>query len=185
MAGKRQATGTKPKGTGLRWAGKNGPQLAKTDGNSWTDEAEAMFLDRLAASCNVRTAAEAIGYTTPTLYWRRRRDPAFAERWQAALEQGYVRLEALLLSNAEDALSGHMPDPETPFASMTVKEAMELLRMHHATARGRVPGAPGRPSRLRSLEEVHGSIMAKLSSIDDARTAVAPGAAEEPNVGAG
>lgn len=178
MAKRRKTAGGRtPAGAGVRAAGKNGPQVIKTDGKHWTDEAEAAFLDQLAASCNVRTAAESIGYTTATLYWRRRRDSAFAERWQAALEQGYVRLEALLLERAEDALSGRMPDPTIPIPAMTVKEAMELLRMHYAAARGRAPRTPGRPARQRSWEEVQASILAKLSAISAASAA---GGAADP-----
>lgn len=158
----------KPLGEAVRRAGKNGPQVAESLGHYWSDEAEARFLDRLAASCNVRRAAAAIGYTPATLYWRRRRDPAFAERWAAALAQGYTRIEALLLERAEDALEGRMPDPETPIPAMTVKEAMELLRMHYAAVNGRGPRTPGRPARLRSLDEVRESILSKMAAMDAA-----------------
>lgn len=161
--------GGKPAGEGVRAAGRNGPQIAKTNGSYWTDEAEAGFLDSLAACCNVKRAAAAIGYATATLYWRRRRDPAFAERWQAALEQGYTRIEAMLIEAAENALSGRMPDPESPIPAMTIREAMELLRMHRAAARGAGPRTPGRRARPRSIDEVRGSIIAKLSAIETSR----------------
>lgn len=169
MAEIEERTARKPAGRGLRAAGKNGPQMARTDGKCWTDEAEAAFLDALGASCNVSMAAAAIGYTTATLYWRRRRDPAFAERWRAALEQGYVRIEAMLLDLAENALAGRAPDAGSPIPAMTVKEALELLRMHHAAARGRAPRTPGRPARTRTLEEVQASILRKLGAVEKAR----------------
>lgn len=161
--------GGKPAGEGVRAAGKNGPQIARTSGKYWTDEAEARFLDTLGASCNVKMAAAAIGYTASTLYWRRRRDPAFAERWQAALEQGYTRIEALLIENAERSLSGRMPNPDSPIPAMTVREAMDLLRMHQAAARGAGPRTPGRRARPRSIDEVRASILAKLSAIGNSR----------------
>lgn len=191
--GKRGRTnGGKPAGAGVRFAGKGGPQIARTGGSYWTDEAEGAFLDALGASCNVRTAAAAIGYTTATLYWRRRRDPAFAERWQAALSQGYSRIEALLLERAEDALEGRMPDPTIPIPAMTVKEAMELLRMHHAAVNGRGPRTPGRPARVRTIDEVRGSIRRKIAAIKNAREAAGVGAGAigvgvgvEPAMGAG
>ena len=168
MANKASTRTGKPGGRGLRAAGKNAPQLFTGGGGQWTEEAEATFLDRLAASCNVRMAAAAINYQPATLYWRRRRDPAFAERWHAALSQGYVRIEAMLIQSAEDALSGAMPDPGTPIPPMTVKEAMDLLRMHYAAVHGRAPRTPGRPARVRSIEEVRGSILAKLSAMEAA-----------------
>ena len=159
------AKGRKPTGTAVRAAGINGPQVARSGGGQWSDEAEAAFLDALGASCNVLHAADAIGYTAATLYWRRRRDPAFAERWRAAMEQGYVRIEAALIEAAEDALAGRMPNPALPIPKMTVREAMELLRMHNATAGGRGPRTPGRHARPRPIEEVRASILAKLAAI--------------------
>lgn len=168
----------KPAGTGVRAAGKNGPQVIRTCGKYWTDEAEAQFLDALAASCNVRMAAEAIGYQTATLYWRRRRDQRFAARWQAAMEQGYARLEAMLLETAEETLAGRAPDPERPFARMSVKEAIDLLRMHQQAARGQGPRTPGRRPVPRPVEEVRASVLAKLSAIERFRATEAEAAGQ-------
>lgn len=158
----------KPAGEGVRAAGKNGPQLVSTE-HQWSEEAEAGFLDALAASCNVRRAAATIGYTAATLYWRRRKDPAFAQRWQAAMEQGYVRIEAALIEAAEDALAGRMPNPELPIPQMTVKEAIDLMRLHQQHARGMGPRSAGRPARTRSLDETRAGILARLSAIETAR----------------
>jgi len=48
-------------GTILRAGGKDCPQLIGSSGARWTDAAEALFLDHLAASCNVTAAAGATG----------------------------------------------------------------------------------------------------------------------------
>ena len=98
-----------PTGTILRAGGKDGPQCVRSRGERWTDAAEAVFLDHLAASCNITAAAEASGFTTFSAYRRRRRDAAFAQRWQAALEQGYVRIEMALVRRAAEALEGLAP----------------------------------------------------------------------------
>src|SRR6187401_409511 len=110
--------GAGPAGTGIR-AGKDGPQLIRSSGKRWTEEAEAIFLDHLAASCNVTAAAEAAGFSREAIYKRRRHDPCFAERWQAALEQGYARIEMALVRRAADALEGLAPDPDTAIPAMT------------------------------------------------------------------
>ncbi|MCY7280166.1 MAG: hypothetical protein LH610_04590 [Sphingomonas bacterium] len=89
-----------PPGTIVRASGKDGPQRVASTGARWTDEAEALFLDHLAASCNVTASAASAGFSKEALYRRRRTDPDFADRWQAALEQGYVRLEMMLLHGA-------------------------------------------------------------------------------------
>ena len=58
------------------------------------DERRQRFLDHFAATCDATASAEAAGVCESTVYRLRARDPLFAEEWQAALEQGYARLEA-------------------------------------------------------------------------------------------
>jgi hypothetical protein len=87
-----------------------------------------------------------------------------AERWQAALEQGYARIEMLLVRRASEILEGCAPDPDTPLAAMTVKEAITFLQLHRSSVKreGRAPGWRARP---RSLDEMRDSILAKLEAI--------------------
>ena len=91
-----------------------------------TEELDENFLDHLAASCNVTHAAQEAGFSREAYYARRRRDPAFAERWQDALAQGYARLEAALVKAAIDRMEGRPPDPDTPFPPMTVQDAIAI-----------------------------------------------------------
>ncbi len=62
------------------------------------------FLKVLAATCNVKLACEACGIASTSIYLTRRRDPAFAAEWQAALASGYDRLEAEALRYALERL---------------------------------------------------------------------------------
>jgi len=156
-------------GTTIR-GGKDGPQIVQSEGARWTDEAEARFLDQLAASCNVTLSAKATGFSREAIYKRRRHDPAFAERWQAALEQGYARIEMLLVQRATDALEGIAPDPDTPLAEMSVRDAVTILQLHRASVKGE-GRAPGWRARPRSLDEMRDSILAKLEAIAPAREA--------------
>ncbi len=165
---KGKARSPAPAGTIVRASGKDGPQRVESDGHRWTDAAEAVFLDHFAASCNVTHAARACGFSTVAIYKRRRGDPGFAERWQAALEQGYARLESILVQRATDALEGFAPDPEVPIPPMTVKEALAVLQLHRASVKGE--GArPGWRARPRSLDEMRDSILAKLSALEAAK----------------
>lgn len=59
-----------------------------------------LFLDRLAATCNVTDAARAAGVKKSNCYNLRRRDPQFAALWREAIATGYELLEAALLANA-------------------------------------------------------------------------------------
>jgi hypothetical protein len=155
--------------TGTRFTvSRDGPQLIRTSGKRWSDQAEAQFLDLLAASCNVSASADGAGFSKNAVYQRRRDDPAFAQRWQAALEQGYARIELLLVQRAGEALAGHLPDPEAPLAAMTVKEAIIVLQLHQSsvTGAGRAPGWRARP---RPLADMRASILSKLETIEAAR----------------
>lgn len=160
--------GTGPEGTSLRASGKDGPQIIESGGKRWTDAAEEIFLDHLAATCNYTLSAKRTGFSREAIYKRRRRDPRFAGLCQAAVAQGYARIEALLVEAAEHQLQGRCPDPDSPIPPMTVGDALNILRLHRATAtgEGRRPGWRGRP---RSLDEVRDSILTKLAAIERAR----------------
>lgn len=155
-----------PRGTCVRASGKDGPQIVRSDGHRWTDEAEAVFLDRLAASNNARWAADECGFSTAAIYARARRDPAFAERMASARAIGIGRLDDGLVLAAEDFLAGREPAPDSPVLRMNVQDAIAILKLHRSA---RDPGSgarrPAWPARPRSLDEVRGSILKKFSAI--------------------
>jgi hypothetical protein len=99
-----------------------------------TKAAEQAFLAALAATCNVRLAAAAAGFTHGAFYQKAKRDLGFAREWRLALIQGHVRLEAALLAGYEPESheddSWRHNDP-LPIPSMTVTQATQLLSMHN------------------------------------------------------
>ena len=168
MARAKPAAARGPAGSVTRASGKDGPQVVHSKGRRWTEAAEALFLDALAASCNVTWAAAQAGFSTEAIYARRRRDPAFAGQWRHAIVQGHARLEAGLAAAAIAAVEGRIPDPHFPIPPMTVADIIAVLKLHRAMAQGagKSPGWRGRP---RSLDEVRGSILKKLAAIHRAR----------------
>lgn len=159
---------------------RHGLQVVDSLGHRWTDEAERLFLDALGASANVTRAARVSGFSTNAIYSRRRLDPGFAARWQSALAQGYARVEMALLRRAEEGAAGAAPDPSIPLPAMTVSEALTLLKMHQASVTGEGIQR-GKRARVRSLDEVHRSIIAKLDAFEAMRRAEAesgPGAGD-------
>ena len=150
--------------------GKDGPQIIASTGKRWNDAAEAVFLDRLATTCNVTASADAAGFSPEALYRRRRNDTAFAQLWQAALEQGYSRIEALLVRRAEDALEGRMSDPDSPIPPIDVKDALNILG-HHRRSVEHGPRSRRQWARPRTLEELSESILRKLEALAPARAA--------------
>ena len=165
-------SGAGPAGSAIRH-GKDGLKVVRSGGARWTDEAEQAFLDHLAASCNVMLSADTAGFRVESIYKRRREDPVFAQRWQAALEQGYARIEMALVRRAADAMEGLAPDPDTPIPKMTVDEALKVLSRHRATVEGVGPGRR-RWARPRSLDEVRESILIKLEAIAPTSTPKMP-----------
>lgn len=144
--------------------GKDGPQLIRAHARRWTPEIEEVYLDRLAASNNARWAASEVGFSTAAIYARARRDPGFAQRMAAARAQGYARVDELLARAAEAFLAGK-PDPASPMPPMTVQDAIAILKLHRTVQTGESGRRPAWPARRRTLEEVHESILTKLSAI--------------------
>lgn len=153
-----------PAGTAALASGKDGPQLIRSSGKRWTDEAEGKFLDALGANNNATWAAEQTGFSREAVYKRARRDPAFAERMAAARALGQSRVDELLLRGAEDFLAGRPPDPDSPFPPMTIEHAIAIVKLNRPALTGEGKRAAW-PARRRSLEEVHESILRKLSAI--------------------
>jgi len=165
-ARRRSRRPTGPAGAILRSHGKDGPQRIRSRGHRWTEKAEEIFLDRLAASNNATWSAERCGFSKAAIYRRARRDPVFAGKMAAARAQAYGRIDEALARRAEDFLAGKPPDPDSPIVDMSVQEAIAILKLHRASqypeGNARRPAWPARP---RSLEEMRDSILKKLSAI--------------------
>jgi hypothetical protein len=132
-------------------------QIARARLKQWTPRVEERFLATLAATCNVKAACAEVGMTAASAYAHRRRWPAFVERWDAAIEEGYRRLDNGLTASAIASLEP--PEPGAPaiepvVAPMGVDDAIRLVRLHErrareaaarrlGRARGRGPRWPG------------------------------------------
>jgi len=78
--------------------GGNGkPHMRRLTKSNWTKEKEREFLAVLAETCNVVRACEAVGMSTQSAYWRRRRNAAFRVAWAETLATAYQRLELVLI----------------------------------------------------------------------------------------
>lgn len=159
----RRPRAAKPRGRTIK-STLGTPKLVETKGHRWSEEAEAIFLDSLATSCNIRLSANECGFTPEAVHYRRRRDPAFAAKWQAALAQGFAALEAELLRTALDTLTGVEFDASRPLPKMTIWEAMNLYRIHAASV-GRGGHRWGRHAPLRSMDELRAGIVRKVNAV--------------------
>jgi hypothetical protein len=140
-------------------------QVRRRAALEWTPERRAVFLDHLSATCNVATSAAAAGMWAGTCYALRRRDPAFAEQWSAALQAGYEHLEAKLLARALGDDHYVPADPDTVVPEFDADAALKLLAQRNRLAArgGGGGGAIHGPRYVRvPIEEVEAAILHKL-----------------------
>ena len=78
----------------------SGAQMRAVRKDGWTLERRRVFMETLAATCNVSEAARVAGKNLSSAYYQKRRDPGFAREWAQALSVGYAELEAFLLRQA-------------------------------------------------------------------------------------
>lgn len=98
--------------------------------------ARKIFLDHLAMTSNVAASARAAGVTANSAYAFRRRNADFAQLWQAALAEGFARLEGELLAEALTAVSGKVTDATLKSRAQKHRLGLALLTMHRASVRG-------------------------------------------------
>lgn len=167
----------------VRQARNRKTQVIRTGGKRWSQAAEQRFLEELAATANVRAAAEAAGFSTTAIYQRRMRWPGFAAEWQACLEQGYARIEAQLVALATDSLRREPVTGEAAGKAMSVAEMMNLLKLHRASVKGGAPQRYDARALPPDIEAVRASILRKIDAIERGGDAKAPGAGPGPGDG--
>lgn len=153
-------------GEEVRPGNKRRVQVRKAVRGSFGAAERQVFLDHLAACCNVTRAAAAAGVGVSTVYDARRRDPGFAAQWDVAIEAGYATLEALLIERAalgKDRGGGDYAPGDTPVPGPETIDtwlALDLLRLGRmARAPRNVGGAPPRRASEKAVDE---AILAKL-----------------------
>lgn len=116
-------------------------QIARARLHQWTPRVEDRFLATLAVTCNVRAACAEVGMSVESAYKHRARWPAFAERWDEAVQIGYWRLDGALTAGAIALFDP--PDPSGPplepaapaLAPMSVDDAIRLAGLYERRQR--------------------------------------------------
>lgn len=127
--------------------------------------ARTLFLDALALTANVSASARKAGIAAHIAYGLRRRNADFAARWQAALAEGFARLEGELLAEALTASSGTLSDAALKSRAQRHRLGLALLTLHRASVKGSGPrataaGASAKGQQARRAEQVADKIMA-------------------------
>jgi hypothetical protein len=123
----------------------------------WTVKKQKLFLTRLAETGSVTASLAETGMSNSGLYKLRKRSAGFCAAWDAALELGYVQVEAMLLDRALNGRrrvvrEGQIVDE---FVECSDSLALGLIAQHRKrTGENRTVGAVGMggkdsPERLR------------------------------------
>lgn len=155
------------KGTGGSGGGKR-VQIARARLKQWSPRVEERFLAALGTTCNVKAACAEVGLTPASAYNHRNRWPRFAERWDEAIEIGYVQLECGLIETAGNLFSCDGPVEVGPIRGMTADHAIHLLHMHKHQVH-RLGRRPGRRAREPDIEEVRAELMRKAAALERRR----------------
>ena len=114
-------------------------QVKRAHPGHLSEEGEHLFLQTLAATCNVSLSCDVVGIALTNIYARRQRSDQFADRMDAALAQGHERLEFALMESAlcslaPEEMAGHWAelgvDPPAPLAVMTFDQVIISMGMH-------------------------------------------------------
>ncbi|MFL6729076.1 MAG: hypothetical protein ACJ8EZ_04005 [Sphingomicrobium sp.] len=136
----RGTGGSSGKGSGKR----RRVQIGRARLKQWTPRVERRFLEALAATGNVHAACAEAGMWPPSAYNHRKRWERFAEAWDEAVAEGYLRLEGALalrgcnlfsarslaeLADGEDGEDSGAP-PEVRIVAMTADHALAALNAY-------------------------------------------------------
>lgn len=148
-------------------------QVRKRRKDGWTKRDERIFLRHFRVTCNASASARAAGKSPSSAFDLRERDPAFAAKWNQALNEADVRLTGKLIVYAEtkgrevppdaDGEPGEagMADFDPDFTLKLLKYHQERLaggRRHHGTRRRRA-----------SIEELTQSILKHFAVLKQRR----------------
>ncbi|MDB5681764.1 MAG: hypothetical protein JWO16_1569 [Sphingomonas bacterium] len=141
-------------------------QIARARLKQWTPRTEARFLAALAACCNVKAACRAVGMSQAAAYNHYARWPDFEKRWEAALEEGFERLELALFDHAGRAFAAVDYPPDMAMPPVTFDQAIQLLGLHQSRVH-KIGKRPGRKRHYaRTSEEVFESLAHKLDRVE-------------------
>ncbi len=107
--------------------------ITKKPHTNWTIARTKLFLEHLSQHCNVSAALAHSGMASSSLYRQRRDNSAFRKAWDQALDQGYARLEAILLDRALNGEQQEVLDQQGTKVSLRKISntlGLALLKMH-------------------------------------------------------
>jgi tRNA-dihydrouridine synthase len=100
----------------------------------WGEVKERLFFDELAATANVKRAAEAAGVSTNAVYARRMKHALFRAKWEAVLETGRAAIEMKLVEAANRSFDPEEIELGSMEPRVSVAEAIRIVQLHGSKA---------------------------------------------------
>ncbi|MBA3880188.1 MAG: hypothetical protein C0500_10790 [Sphingobium sp.] len=155
-------------------SGKDRPIQRRTPRrDGWTNAKRRAFLNTLAATANVAQATRGVGLKPHAAYSLRRRDPAFAELWQTALQTAYARLEGEVLARAlgtstvDEEVDADRAVEEAAFAKPIDPEvALKVLARRGANPDRHAPNAPGPKYKKIDRDQLTKALERQLAALE-------------------
>ncbi|TMJ13534.1 MAG: hypothetical protein E6G94_11700 [Alphaproteobacteria bacterium] len=127
--------------------------------NLWSKAKEEAFFEHFTETNNVGAASLAAGFTSKTAWERRRICPAFRDRFAAAREDAYEKLEYMLIEAGTELLSSNEAARRNPDL------AMWLLRRRDQAAAGSLKRGGRFMPKQPSIEEVTAKMITQVGAI--------------------
>lgn len=134
----------------------------------WTQELVGLFMDHLAETGNITASARFIDVDPSQVYYRQRTNAAFATAWRAAIQAGYLTVEARMighvLSGGDDGATA------SERGSFDWDQALRLLAQRESHANGTRKHGPQR--KVATRQDTDAAILRQLSRLarNSART---------------
>ena len=139
------------------------PRVTRAPKGAFNDARREAFLAELAATCNVTLACACAKVSSTSVYRERQKNAAFRAGWARALEEGYARLELMML---ERAMNGTVKEVRRADGSVervtdySDRVALQLLRMH----KDNVEETAAEPDE-EEVEEARERVLKKLEAV--------------------
>jgi hypothetical protein len=111
-----------------------GGQMKRAGPGRWSQAAEQRFFEELAATANVKLAAEAAGVSKNAVYARRMKRADFRAKWDAVLETGREAIEMHLVETAKKSFDPDDLDTGEVQPKVSVAEAIKIVQLHGSKA---------------------------------------------------
>jgi hypothetical protein len=111
-------------------------KVRRAGSGRWSKEKEAIFFDELAATSNMRMAADAAGVSTNTILARRLKSKLFAAKFEAVVQSAKTVIDLYLVEETKKTFDPEQIDTGDVKPRVTIDQAIKISQINAKKARG-------------------------------------------------